>query len=103
MDDAGGLRRLGHRAGLFHRACEGLFANDVLARFCCGDGDFGMDVVGGADINHVDIRAVHHRAPVAAGLVKTEPLAGLFGGPVCDIDHHLAMRNGRSRPEEHRH
>ena len=46
--------------GQVHGLCFGgghgqrLFAEDVLMGLCRGDGDFGVYVVGGADINNLD-------------------------------------------------
>jgi hypothetical protein len=102
-DDAGLLDGGGHGAGLLDRAGERLFADDVLAGLRRCDGDFGVDIVGRADIDHVDIRPRNDRAPVARRFLEAVAVAGGFRHRVRHVHHDLAVRNGRRRPEEHRH
>jgi hypothetical protein len=61
---------LGFLDGLDHLSAFGagsgqrFFAEDHLAGLGGGDGDFGVDVVGGADVDQVDVVAFDELAPV---------------------------------------
>ena len=53
---SGFLSGFDHQAGICGALGHGLFAHDVLARVQRVDGDFRVRAVGGADVNHVDLR-----------------------------------------------
>ena len=64
--------RLRHALCLADVARERFLAQNRLARFRRRDRDRGMRVVRRADIDDVDIRIVHHRAPIGRGLLPTK-------------------------------
>ena len=68
----GGIR---HRLGLFDGVGEGLLAEHVLAGLEGGDGDLGVRVAGGHDVDDVDVVAFDGGAPVGRALLPA-PLAG---------------------------
>ena len=47
------------------------FAHDHLASLSSGDGDFSVAVIGGTDINNVDILAVNQLPPIGLDVVVT--------------------------------
>ena len=103
VNNTGGAHRIAHRARLLDRSGQRFFADDVLASLRRGDGDLGMHVVRRADVDHVDIRTADDGPPVGRRLVKAVAAASLLRRAVGYIDDDLAMGNGRSGPEEHRH
>lgn len=87
------LRGLGHRLGLGDRVGERLLAQHVLARLQGGDGDLGMAVAGGADVDELHIVPGDEGAPV--GLRRRPAMTGggrVDRGPVASADR------GESRP-----
>ena len=103
MDHARLGHGLGHGARFFHSAGKGFFADVVLACLGGGNGYFGVNIVGGADIDHINIGAGNDCAPIGRSLIKAKALAGGFRRRIGDIDHNLAVRDGRGGPEEHGH
>ena len=72
---AGGRHRRHQLPALrgIHR--QRLFAGDHLAGRGRGLGDLQMHVVGGADVDQVDVGPLHHAAPVGVGLLPS-PVGG---------------------------
>ena len=67
VGDAGLLDGGDHRLAFGGGAGEGLFGDDGLAGFGGGDGDLGVEVVGDADVDEVDVGAGDQLAPVGLG------------------------------------
>lgn len=59
---------------------EGFLAEDGLAVLRGGDGDFGMGIVGGADVDDVDFGIGDDGAPVGRSVFPAEAGAGFFDG-----------------------
>ena len=68
-------RRVGHHHGFIDGVGHWFFAQDVLAGGECGDRNFGMRVSGRDDVDHVDIVAFDHFAPIQ-GVLRPPPLRG---------------------------
>ena len=64
----GGLGGVGHGVGLGDGVRQRLLAQHVLACLEGGDGDLGVRVAGGDDVDDVDVIAVEQGAPVGGGL-----------------------------------
>ena len=75
--DVVGLGRGGHAVELVQRDCQGLFAQDVLARLRGGDGPFTVQRVGQGDVDGVDLRVGEHVFIGAVG--RGDPLCGGIG------------------------
>ena len=71
------LGRLGHRLGLRDRVGQRLLAEHVLAGLERGDGDLGVRVTRGADVDQVDVVPLDHAAPVGLGARPAQPLGGV--------------------------
>lgn len=65
---------LGHRLRLLHRVGERLLAQHVLAGLQGGDGDLGVAVARGADVDQVDVVPGDQRPPVGLGGGPAEPV-----------------------------
>ena len=87
VGDAGLLDRLDHRLAFGLGAGQRLFAEHHLAGLGGGDGDLGVEVVGHADVDGVDILALDQRAPV--GL---DALIAPLLGEVPDLARRCAPR-----------
>ena len=62
---AGLLDGIHHRRTLLRRARQRLLAQHHLARLGGGDGDLGVKIIRRADVNRVDVVALHQFAPIA--------------------------------------
>ena len=103
VGDAGRLNGVIHRPGFGAGARQRLFADDMLAGLRRRDGDFSVAVVGRDDIDDVDVLTRDDLLPVVRGLFEAVTLATCLGEFLRHVDQHLAMRDRRRRPEEHRH
>jgi len=75
VGEAGGFHGFYHFEALFAVEGEGLFAEDHFAIFDGGHGDVVMRVVGGADVDGVDVVTFDEFTPVGLG-VGVAPLFG---------------------------
>ena len=75
VGDARRLHRLGHFARFALVASKRFLAHHHLAGFGGGNGDFGMGIVGGRDVDQVDIAARDQLSPVGLKGIIT-PLVG---------------------------
>src|SRR5690554_809432 len=64
-----------HLLSFFHRSCERLFTKDHFACFRSGNGDFGMFVIGGTDIDGIYVVSCDDGSPVSL-CVFVAPLFG---------------------------
>ncbi len=96
MNNAGLCRRVIHGFGIRHGDGEGLFAEDVLARFSRGNGDFPVQIGGHRDIHNVDVGAVNHSAPVGCRLLPTPAF-----GKCLEVRLVLAACNLEYGPDAH--
>jgi hypothetical protein len=65
VGDAGLLDRVDHRLGFLGGAGQRLFRQHHLAGLGGSDGDFGVQIVGHADVDGVDVRRFDQLPPVA--------------------------------------
>ncbi len=85
-------RRLGggrHPSRPLDARSQRLLAVDVLAG---GDGSerhLLVEMVGGRDVDDIDVRILHQRAPVAGGAGEPQPLGGTGGRGRIDVGQHL--------------
>ncbi len=77
IDDAGFFDGVDHFLSFGGVHCEWFFAEDHFAGLGGSDGDFGVRVIGCADIDGVDIAAFYEFAPVCFGGFEL-PLVGEF-------------------------
>ena len=75
----------------------------MLSRFCGGNGDLGMDIIGSTDINYVNFRIIHNLVPVRPPRFKTKFRSRILGSSRIDIDQFFLDGNSGGRPEKHRH
>lgn len=90
-EPAAGLRLLGgagHRLGLRDRVGQRFLAQDVFAGGECGQGDVGVAVAGGADVDEVDVLPRDEGPPVGLGARPAVP----FGGPADRVGVPSAER-----------
>ena len=78
--DAGGAGGFEHGQGFGGRAGERFFAEEVDALLGGGDAGFGVDVVGAAVIEELDVAAGEHSAPIGVGMAGAELAGGGFQG-----------------------
>ena len=75
------LGRGRHGLGLGDAVGERLLAEDVLAGLERLDGDLGVGVARGADVDQVDVGALDHRVPVGLDRLPAEPGGDVSGAP----------------------
>ena len=70
IGDTGSLHRFSHLQSLSRIERQRFFADDHLAGFSRSDGNFGVKIVGHADLNDIDLFVLNHLAPVSGpGLI----------------------------------
>jgi hypothetical protein len=92
------LHGIQHAFGLLGGACQGFLADDVLAGLCGGDAGLGMEVVGAAIVEDLNIGVVDQVVPVGGVrlvAVATGGLGYLLLGAAGD---GYQARNGIGRP-----
>ena len=101
--DAGRRRGGDHRVGGGDGRRHGLLDEHVLARLAGRDGQLGMEGVGGADVDGVDVVAREHVPPVADD-VAASPLVPRGGGrrlaPALEGDDVDDVASERLEPGE---
>lgn len=103
VDGVGALNGIQHRLRLGARPRQRLLADHVFARLCRGNCDLGVRVIGGADIDNVDVWSRYRCAPVARSVIEAKAIARRRRHLVANVDHHFTHRDGWRGPEEHRH
>ena len=88
---AGLLDGIDHRCAFLGGTGERLFAENHLAGFGGGDGHLGMLIVGGANIDRVNIVALDQLAPIGFVTFKAplvgECLGAVFGAAAYGLEH----------------
>ena len=89
VGESGGFHRFDHFEALFSVEGEGFFAENHLAVLNGGHCDVEVRVIWGADIDRIDVIALHEFAPVGLG-IGVAPLLGegfdvILGSPADDL------------------
>ncbi len=82
---------------------KGLFTKNMFSRFCGGDCNLGVYIVGRTDIHHRNLRVADNVVPVGRVRLKGKLLLCVPCNIYVHIYNHFLYRNRRGRPEEHGH
>ncbi len=99
VDDAGFLGGGDHLLALLDGEGEGFFAKDVFAGLGGGDGDFGVGIVGGVDVDDVDVGGIDDFAPVGGGAFPAKLGTGGFEGGEVAAANGVEFDAGLEREE----
>jgi hypothetical protein len=91
--DLGALDRPGHAGGLRRVAPERLLAHDHLARRDSRQRDFGVHVVGGGDVDEINVAARDKPAPAG--------LAGLVDAAIEEHEFQITVADGKHQIPSH--